>query len=111
MRRLQQSIYILMISLATLCPNMAHAENLCDMPKSKVMNDIKRRLQDRYPTSDRLQQAQYQAALRDYEALCSNAASPRSRELLNDLTHRHYPAVSLIKSFYESLMDPPAAGL
>ena len=104
MRTLQSTLIACLLTLATALPAGAQAKTLCDLPKAKVLTDLQTRLDERYPTSEGIRQAQYKAAIDDFDALCRSPLPPRGREVLADLTTRHYPSVTLIRSFYESLM-------
>lgn len=107
MRPLQATLIACLITLAPALPAGAQAKpiSLCELPKNKVMADLQYRLDNRYPSSDMIRVAQYRAAESDYEALCARSFTAHDRELLAELTARHYPSVTLIRSFYESLLN------
>ena len=110
MRPLQTSLIACLLAFSTSLPAYAQAKTLCDLPKAKVLADLSIRLDDRYPTNEGIRQAQYRAASDDFDALCGNPLTPRGHEVLADLTTRHYPAVTLIRSFYESVMGTKLGG-
>ena len=99
---------LMLLALALGLSVGAHAKTVCDLPKAQVMSDVKTRLLDRYQNNPDLQRNQYQAAERDFDALCSSISvlTPQGQAALLDLTRRYYPSVSLIKSFYEASLNP-----
>ena len=111
MRTLQAPLIACLLSLVVSLPaSAAQASTLCELPKEKVLADLSVRLDDRYPTNEGIRKAQIKAADQDYDALCSNPIPPGNQKVLAELTKRHYPSVTLIRSFYESLTGEKAGG-